>query len=195
MGVHIQGKRKNNLALLPSNRLVGILEYARKVYCVKIIIQFRDLSLRLDSKFQTDYRKIDLIVVYIANLINVIMAILFTARISGLPQVEYALGIVVIIMGFALGYIAFFNKKNKRDKWDVYLLIPIFLFFIVDLILDYILPFDFRSTAIAGPYVLLYYVGLWGLIGYSFRFDKKWGFVTLATYFMNMTLSILAHYV
>jgi len=98
-------------------------------------------------------------------------------------------------MGFALGYFAFFNKKNKRDKWDVYLLIPIFLFFVVELILDYILSFDFRSTAIAGPYVLLYFVGLWGLIGYGFRFDKKWGFVTLATYFLNMILSVLAHYV
>jgi hypothetical protein len=137
----------------------------------------------------------DLIVVYTANLINVIMTILFTARIFGLPQVEYVLGIVVMVMGFALGYVAFFNKKNKREKWEVYLLIPIFLFFIVELILDYLLSFDFRSTAIAGPYVLLYYIGLWGLIGYSFRFDKKWGFLTLATYFMNMVLSVLAHYV
>jgi hypothetical protein len=123
------------------------------------------------------------------------MAILFTVGIFGLSQVEHALGIVVMIMGFALGYIAFLNKKNKRDKWEAYLLIPIFLFFIVDLFLDYLFPSDFRSTLIAVPYVLLYYIGLWGLIGYSFRFDKKWGFVTLATYFLNMTLSILAHYV
>ena len=149
----------------------------------------------LDSKSQTDYRKIDLIVAYLANFINLIMTILFTARIFGLPQVEYVLGIVVMVMGFALGYVAFLNKKNERDKWEVYLLIPIFLFFVVDLILDYLLSFDFRSTSIAGPYVLLYYIGLWGLIGYSFRFDKKWGFVTLATYFLNMTLSILVHYV
>jgi hypothetical protein len=153
------------------------------------------LGLGLDSKSQTDYRKIDLIAVCTANLINVIMTILFTARIFGLPQVEYDLGIVVMVMGFALGYIAFFNRKNRREKWEVYLLIPIFLFFFVDLILDYLLSFNFRSTAIVGPYVLLYYIGLWGLVGYSFRFDKKWGFVTLATYFLNMTLSILAHYV
>jgi len=104
----------------------------------------------------------DLIVVCIANLINVIMTILFTARIFGLLQVEYALGIIVMVMGFALGYVAFSNKKHKREKWEVYLLIPIFLFFIVDLIFDYVLASDFRSTAIVGPYVLLYYVGLWG---------------------------------
>lgn len=149
----------------------------------------------MDSKFQTDYKKIDLVVVYLANFINVIMTILFAVRVFGLSQAVYALGIVVMIMGFALGYVAFLNKKNKRDKWEVYLLIPIFLFFVVDLFLDYLFPFDFRSTAIVGPYILLYYVGLWGLIGYGFRFDKKWGFVTLATYFLNMTLSILVHYV
>jgi hypothetical protein len=147
------------------------------------------------SQLQTDYKRTDLIVVYLANLINVMMVILFVARIFRLPQAEYVLGIVPMIMGFALGYIGFLNKKNKRDRWETYLLIPIFLFFVVELVLDYILNSDFRSTAWAGPYVLFYYIGLWGLIGYAFRFDRKWGFVTLATYFLNMTLSVLQHFV
>jgi small-conductance mechanosensitive channel len=142
---------------------------------------------------ESDYRKIDLIVVYLANLINVIMSFLFVAQISALSQVAGVLGIVTMIMGFCLGYIAFINRRNKRDKWEAYLLIPIFLFFIVELVLDYILSFDFRSTALTGPYILFYYVGLWGLIGYAFRFDKKWGFLTLVTYFLNMSLSVLAH--
>jgi uncharacterized membrane protein HdeD (DUF308 family) len=109
--------------------------------------------------------------------------------------VESFLGIAAMTMGFCLGYIAFINRRNKRDKWETYLLIPILLFFIVELILDYILDFDFRSTALAGPYVLFYYVGLWGLIGYAFRYDRRWGFLTLATYFLNMSLSVLQHVV
>jgi len=149
------------------------------------------LGLKLVSKFESDSRKIDLIVVYLANLINVIMVFLFVARISALSQVERVLGIVAMILGFCLGYIAFINRRNRRDKYDIYLLIPIFLFFIVELVLDYILDFDFRSTALVGPYILFYYVGLWGLIGYAFRFDKKWGFLTLVTYFLNMSLSVL----
>jgi hypothetical protein len=99
-----------------------------------------------DFKSQTDYKRIDLIVVCIANFINVIMTILFIVRIFGLSQEVYVLGIVVMIMGFVLGHVAFLNKKNERDKWEVYLLIPIFLFFIVDLFLDYLFPCDFRST-------------------------------------------------
>jgi len=140
-------------------------------------------------------RRVDLIVVCTANLINVIMASLFVVRLSDFPQVEDILGIVVLIMGFGLGYIAFINRRNNRAKWETYLLIPIFLFFIVELVLDYILNFDFRSTALVGPYILFYYVALWGLIGYAFRFDKKWGFLTLVTYFLNMTLSVLQHYI
>jgi small-conductance mechanosensitive channel len=152
-------------------------------------------GLNLVSKFESDYKRIDLIVVYLANLINVIMVFLFVARISALSQVEGFLGVVAMIMGFCLGYIAFINRRNKRDKWETYLLIPIFLFFTVELVLDYILDFNFRSTALAGPYVLFYYVGLWGLIGYAFRFDRKWGFLTLITYFLNMFLSVLQHFV
>lgn len=117
-----------------------------------------------------------MIVVYLANLINVTMSFLFLARISALSQVKGVLGIITMIMGFCLGYIAFINRRNKRNKWETYLLIPIFLFFIVELTLDYILNFDFRSTALVGPYILFYYAELWGLIGYAFRFDKKWGF-------------------
>ncbi len=138
-------------------------------------------------------RSVDLVAVSLANLINVVMAALFTARISGFPQIQYVLGVVAMTMGFALGYIAFLNRRNRRDKWLTYLLTPILLFFIVDFFLDYVLASSFRSTSLVIPYVALYYVGLWGLIGYSFRFDKKWGFVTLATYFANMTLSILPY--
>ena len=153
------------------------------------------LGLKSVSKFESNHKRIDLIVVYLANLINVIMAFLFVARISALSQVENVLGIVAMSMGFCLGCIAFINRSNKRSKSETYLLIPIFLFFMVELVLDYILNFDFRSTALVGPYILFYYVGLWGLIGYAFRFDRKWGFLTLVTYFLNMSLSVLQHFV
>ena len=150
-------------------------------------------SLNYELKSKNRYNRIDLIAVSMANLINIIMVFLFVARMSGLPQIEKGFGMVAMVMGFTLGYIAFLNHKNGRDKWMTYLLAPIFLFFVVELILDYILKLDFRNTAIVGPYILLYYIGLWALIGYSFQFDEKWGFFTLATYFGNMILSILPY--
>jgi len=136
------------------------------------------------------YRRIDLFVVYASNIINISMALLFAARLLGLSLLERSQGVLVLFLGFALGYVAYSNNKNKRDKWEVYLLLPVFFFCIVHLILDYILLLDFRRTAIVGPYLLLYYTSLWMLIGYSFRFERKWGFITLATYFLNMSLSL-----
>ena len=66
------------------------------------------------SEFQNDYNRIDLIVVSMANLINIIMVVLFAVRMSGLLHAEKGLGVVAMIMGFALGYIAFLNRKSKR---------------------------------------------------------------------------------
>ena len=150
--------------------------------------------MKLSSLSRTEYHRTDLVVVCLANTVNVVMSILFVARILDLTQAEYDIGIFAMAIGFALGYIALRNRMRKRDKWDFYLLVPIFLFFVVDFFLDYATPFEFRSTAVAGPYVALYFAGLWGLIGYSFRYDRRWGYVTLVTYFLNMTLSVLAHY-
>ena len=142
------------------------------------------------SSGRSEYRKIDLFVVYASNILNIAMALLFTARLSGLILVEKSIGVLVLSLGFALGCVAYSNKKNKRDKWEVYLLLPVFFFCIVELILDYILVMNWRRSTIVGPYLLLYYFSLWMLIGYSFRFEKKWGFITLATYMLNMSLSL-----
>ncbi|MCW4046157.1 MAG: hypothetical protein NWE99_01145 [Candidatus Bathyarchaeota archaeon] len=137
--------------------------------------------------------RIDLIVIVLANLINIAMVGLFAARMSGLPQIQYVLGVAALVMGFSLGYMAFLNQKAKRDKWLTYLLVPILLFFVVELVIDYVLALDFRSTVWVGPYILLYYAGLWGLVGYAFKVNAKTGFITLVTYFANMILSILPY--
>jgi hypothetical protein len=77
-----------------------------------------------ESKSKNRFNTIDLIVVSIANLINIIMVFLFVARMSGLPQIEKGFGIVAMVMGFTLGYLAFLNYKNKRDNkcgWSLFL--------------------------------------------------------------------------
>ena len=142
------------------------------------------------SSGKDDHRRTDLFVVCASNAINISMAFLFGARLMGVFVVERSMGVLVLILGLALGYVACVNAGNKRDKWEVLLLLPILLFSIVHMLVDYIMAMDFRSTAIVGPYLLLYYFSLWMLIGYAFRFEKKWGFLTLATYFLNMAMSL-----
>ena len=58
----------------------------------------------------------------------------------------------------------------------------------VELLLDYVLEIDFRRThtRLLGPYLALFYLGQMGLIGYAFVVQPVYGFVTLATYFLNL---------
>ncbi|MBU7009941.1 MAG: hypothetical protein HXS46_04580 [Theionarchaea archaeon] len=75
---------------------------------------------------------------------------------------------------------------GKREWWAIVLPSLLIVFLIVELILDYILKLDFRHTSLLWPYLLLYYVSLWGMIGYTFLIGTFYGGITLGTYFLNL---------
>lgn len=140
-----------------------------------------------------EFRGMDFYVVCAANVINLSMAVLFSARLAGWGLLESSQGVVVAILGLSFGVVSFLNRRNRRGRWEVALPLPFFIFSIVHITLQYILAMEFRDTPLVGPYLLLYYSSLWMLIGYAFRFSKRWGFVTLATYFLNMSLSLVQY--
>ena len=78
------------------------------------------------------------------------------------------------------------NAMAGRGMWYVLLPSLLVLFLLVELVFDYILQANFRQTRWLGPYLLLYYVALMGMIGYAFLVSTTFGFVTLATYFLNL---------
>lgn len=53
---------------------------------------------------------------------------------------------------------------------------------------------DIRSTRLLGPYLLLYYLALFGMIGYSFQIGKNFGFVTLVTYIVNQIATFYSYF-
>ena len=56
----------------------------------------------------------------------------------------------------------------------------------MELLLDYVFHIEFRTTGLLWPYLILYYVALISMVGYSFGIGKPYGFVTLATYMLNL---------
>lgn len=83
--------------------------------------------------------------------------------------------------------------KNGREWWT-YVLPSIFIAFLVlEIVLDYILKIEFRTTPLLGPYLLLYYAAIFGMIGYSFRIGKKYGFITLVTYFLSQIAALYSY--
>jgi hypothetical protein len=142
---------------------------------------------------QTEYRSVDLAVFGIANLMNVIIAIILLTRVIRLPRVEYV-GLVWVTFIIALAIIVVLNIKGRREWWTIVLPSLLIAFLLLELVLDYILKLDFRNTRLLGPYLLMYYLSLMGMIGYSFLIGKIYGFVTLTIYFLNQIVTFYSYF-
>jgi hypothetical protein len=138
-------------------------------------------------------QKLDLIVVVIANWLNIILTVIFLNRVLGRPEWEHRLGYGTILMAIPLALIALVNLAGGRG-WAFWILPLITVaFLIAEFVLDYWLKFDFRHSAWLGPYLLLYYLGLFAMIGYAFLVGKPQGFITLLTYFVNLAATFFSY--
>lgn len=141
---------------------------------------------------KTISRAVDLVVVSLANLVNIIMVFIFLLRIQGvqhLPIFGWIWFAFVVLLGGAV----VLNVRAKRTWWFIVLPLLLALFLILELALDYVLQIDFRGTWILGPYLLLYYAAIMGMIGYAFLTEKKFGVITLGTYFASQIAALFSY--
>jgi hypothetical protein len=141
---------------------------------------------------QIENRTIDRVVVTLANLMNIIMVFIFYLRTKGSqhPLVAgIAWGAFIILLSAAV----FLNIQAKREWWFIVIPLLLAVFLIVELVLDYILQIEFRSTKLLGPYLLLYYASIMGMIGYAFLTEKKYGVITLVTYFASQIAALFSY--
>jgi hypothetical protein len=135
---------------------------------------------------KVDFKIIDLGVFIIANLVNILLVGIFLARPMGLKKVEYILGLVMVSMILPVGFAFLLNALRRREWWTIVLPLLLILFLVIEMLFDYVLKLDFRSTALLWPYLVVFYVALMGMIGYSFLIKKSFGYVTLCTYFLSL---------
>jgi hypothetical protein len=111
---------------------------------------------------------------------------IFLSRAQGWTNVEFILGIIFMAMAIPVSTGVILNIIEKRACWTI--ILPLFLvaFCVVELLFDYILKLDFRHTGLLVPYLILYFLSLNGMIGYSFLIGKPYGFVTLISYFLSL---------
>ena len=129
---------------------------------------------------------VDLSVVMIANLTNLLLALMFLFRGLGRPKIGNAFGWGAVVLGIPLLAAVVLNALGARPWWAFVLPGLLVLYDVVEFILDHLLKFDFRNSRWLGPYLGLYYLALMGMIGYTFAVGKPYGFVTLVTYFINL---------
>lgn len=135
----------------------------------------------------------DLAVFGAANLVNVLLAVLFYVRWRGLERVEYVLGLIIISMIVPLCAAAASNIIARREWWSFVLPLVLVLYLLIELLLDYVFKIPFRDTGLLWGYIIVFYAGIWATIGYSFLIGKKFGAVTLATYFIQLGVMIFTH--
>ena len=138
-------------------------------------------------------RTVDLVVVAVANLMNMIMVVVFLSRSMMVEQLQ-VVGFIWGALILVLAAVVVLNVRAKREWWAIVLPLLLVVFLIVEIVLDYIIQYDFRSTILLGPYLLLYYVSIMGMIGYAFLTEKKLGFITLATYFLNQIATFYSYF-
>lgn len=141
---------------------------------------------------QIIYRSVDRVVFSIANLLNIIMVVIFLSRVKGLPRLDLV-GLVWVVFIILLTIVVVLNIKGKREWWAIVLPLLLIVFLILEVVLDYVLKLDFRNTRLLWPYLLMYYLSIMGMIGYSFRIGKSYGFVTLATYFLSQIAALYSY--
>ncbi|HSR30099.1 MAG TPA: hypothetical protein VLY63_05995 [Anaerolineae bacterium] len=135
----------------------------------------------------------DTAVFFVANAINLLLAGMFLARVQGLGRLAKILGWSAVALGLPVAVIALLNLLGGRAWWTVVLPALYVIYAFVQLLLDGILKVDFRHSKLLGPYLGLYYLGLLGLMGYSFGVEKVYGFVTLGTYLVALAATWYAY--
>lgn len=138
-------------------------------------------------------QKTDLVVVIIANLLNLILSLIFLNRVFGRAEWEHGIGYGTLIMVFPLTIIVLLNLASGRS-WAFWILpLVMVIYLTVECALDYWPKFNFRQTAWLGPYLLLYYLALFAMIGYAFLAGRPYGFITLITYFINLAATFFSY--
>ena len=136
--------------------------------------------------------RIDILVVAAANLFNLLMVIVFLLRMK-----EKGHHVFFAILWVAISLLLIFSGgKNliQKRKWWSYIIPFLFaLFLVVEVLFDYIFKLEFRSTALLGPYLLLYYLSILGMIGYAFLIQRRYGYFTLITYFLSQINAMISY--
>ena len=138
------------------------------------------------------YRSIDLVAVAVANLMNIIMVGVFVLRSLMIGRLR-AVGAVWGAFILVLAVVILLDVRANREWWAIVLPLLLMVFLIVEVVLDYIVEYEFRSTTLLGPYLCLYYVSILGMIGHAFLTERKYGFVTLSTYFLSQIAALTSY--
>jgi hypothetical protein len=129
----------------------------------------------------------DAIFVLTAVAFNLLIAAIFVAQKFGREELVKTFGILWLwlIIPLALVFVAYWQAGREARVLLYFGLI--FLYMLVELLLDYVFKVEFRSQPITHvPYIILEYIALFSLIAIAFDIDQRWGIAVSICFWILM---------
>jgi hypothetical protein len=129
----------------------------------------------------------DLMFVLSATAFNLLIAAIFIAQKLRRKKLVRVFGILWLwlIVPLALVFVSYW-RTGREIRIMLYLDL-VFLYMLVELLLDHVLKYNFRAKAVTHvPYILLEYVALFSLIAIAFDIDSRWGWVVSICFWVLM---------
>ena len=130
---------------------------------------------------------LDLMFILSAVAFNLLIAAIFVAQKLGREKLVKAFGILWLwlIIPLALVFVAYWQAG--REARILFYFGLIFLYMLVELLLDYVFKIDFRSKPVMHvPYIILEYVALFSLIAIAFDIGQTWGMIVAICFWILM---------
>lgn len=135
----------------------------------------------------TQLDNFDLMFVLSAVAFNLLIAALFIAQKLGRDNLVKTFGILWLWLMIPLALVFVSYWRAGRETWIFVNFGFVFLYMLVELLLDYVFKIDFRSKPISHvPYIILEYAALFSLIGIAFEIDRTWGTVIAICFWILM---------
>jgi hypothetical protein len=137
-------------------------------------------------------RTADLTGAITANVYMLLVIALFAARMTGRLELASCLGLASFLVVIPLVYLFVTGlRTNRRPIYFVWLGL-MFLFALVELIIDHILELDFRSTQWAVIlYVMFFFGATGGMIGLAAQAGRRWVTVTSLVFLVMAALAFI----
>ena len=133
----------------------------------------------------------DLIFLLTAIAFNLLIAGIFIAQKKRRPELTRIFGVLWLSLAIPLAVVFIHYLIVGRDLWVLVYFGFIFIYIIVELLLDYVLKIELRKKWIThAPYIILEYIALFGLIGISFSMDRTWGFLVSISFWILLVCLI-----
>lgn len=139
---------------------------------------------------------INLLGALIANINNILLTMLFLARINKYPKLEYWLGIIFMLSIIPLFFMLVnaFSANISNVLYFIQLILMIG-FIVLEFLLDYLLKMDFRQNKkFEIIYLTIFYASLGGMIGIASHAGKKWIVITVITFLIMTATSLIMHF-